>query len=1086
MEDSFFVEDTDDEDTLSTQRVWQETKASHIIPDSDDEFLNDDSDNEVPEGRMTPSIQKAIRRSIFNITHQMTDSDEEEVEEEDEEEAGTDEDEHKSLERSRELNTSDSEDEEFIPTQKKRLNRIVDSSDNDSPIKSRHEVSHRSHQKSSDFRTSHLDSSYEDQERSHEKSDRRSASLITSIEDLTSKEHEEDPDSGRSSNPKDTTTLGLRKTSRTSRSLKKTPRHSTHSRVSDSFIIENSSSDEEASISKSKPKKLEVRPQYIISSDEGSNSVRAKEIISIDSDTPSDSDVQREEQNRSTGEAAALSYAQQELGLKNVDPLMAQRRALLAIELQKKELELAKMMTFIDSGKVELLPDKGKKFLDRASETEAQVHHIRKQLAECRLVEEEYHTSPKVTTPSSVENYPYTLSPSPLQIPKTHRPQDPEYIPSDSDEDVPPTPKHSHLLNRPTTAPIGELGRKALETFEREQALTVETLKSFHGSLNSRPGEDEQAEDPRGLKVPLMAHQKHALAWMAWRENQNPPGGVLADDMGLGKTLTMISLVLKSMDSEDSGGESEGEWRSKQRSSKPTGGTLVVCPASLIGQWEEEVKRRCKKGLLNVEVYHGTKRENIPKRLAKNDLVITTYNLLSREHKVNGVLLRIGWKRVILDEGHVIRNHKSQVCEAVCALEAKNRWVLTGTPIHNKEMDLFSVLKFLQCSPFNDIRVWKRWVDNKNQAGHDRLATVMKTLMLRRTKEELMNSGAVENLPDKMFEIIWVELDPEERVVYDKVMLYSKTIFAQFLHQRAEKEHMFRMGAGYYDRRLEMSKNPFNKAQQRLLAQHADVKSHQILTLFLRLRQICCHPSLINAMLDQEDIEQTGLEDLEAERLAHRMGSMRINALEGDEDVPDGPAEVDDRVSEHLLTSENPVFERDRESSKLRAVLNLLQEILKKDEKVIIVSQWTSVLNIIAENLTKIKKATFKSLTGEVQVKDRGAIVDSFNYEKDPRVLLLSLTAGGVGLNLVGANHLMLVDIHWNPQLESQAQDRIYRFGQKKNVFIYKFLCTDTIEEKIKSMQDDKLELAKTVLSGGGKAKSAKLTMDDLRTIFGL
>ncbi|XP_011314826.1 transcription termination factor 2 [Fopius arisanus] len=1024
-DDSFIVFDSD-EDALSPDNSI-ENRENVIIPDSDAEF--DENEEDVPEGRLTPSIRKAIRRSIFNMSH-VADSDEED---EDDDEMSEDEV-QKSLEKSRRLYLSDSESEEessFIQERKKRQNRIVDSSDEETEAR-----------RSLPSRFEGLLDTSNEQE---------STSVVTSPTAITSKH--------RDTSSRSISTLD---SSKISRSPTRSPHRPQTS--SDSLVIESSSNDETSPGS--------VRKSI-------SKSKQSKEVISIDSDSPTENS---QLQDRSAGEVTALTIAQEELGLNNIDPLMAQRRALLVIELQKKESELAKMDLFIQSGKHQLLPDGGKKLLDTAAETSSEILRIRKEISECRLVERD-PPSPRSTS-LSPEVIPRGVSVNPVaqRFPPapSRRSSDPVFIPSDSDSENPTPPENPRLLNRPTTAPIGELGKKALETFEREQALTIETLETFHGSLISRPGEDELADDPRGLKVPLMNHQKHALAWLMWREHQNPPGGVLADDMGLGKTLTMISLVLKTMQCEYTDGDSDEGSSSNLRSLKPLGGTLVVCPASLIGQWDGEVNRRCKKGLLNVELYHGTKREKAPRRLARNDMVITTYNLLSREHKADGVLFRIDWKRVILDEGHVIRNHKSQVCEAVCDLTSRRRWVLSGTPIHNKEMDLFSVLKFLKCSPFNDIRVWKRWVDNKNQAGHDRLATVMKTLMLRRTKQELMNSGAVENLPEKSTEIIWVKLDPEEKIVYEKVMLYSKTIFAQFLHQRAEKEHMFKMGAGLYDRPRAVNKNPFNKAQQKLLAQHADVKSHQILTLFLRLRQICCHPSLIDAMLDQEDIEQTGFD--EGEGLAQRMASIRLDV---DEEAPDGPSEVDDRVSGNLLTSDNPVFERSRQSSKMRAVLELLQSILEKEEKVIIVSQWTSVLDIIAENLQKIR-VPYNSLTGAVMVKDRGAIVDSFNHDKEPKVLLLSLTAGGVGLNLVGANHLMLVDIHWNPQLESQAQDRIYRFGQKRNVFIYKFLCSDTIEEKIKNMQEDKLELAKTLLSGGGRAKAAKLTMDDLKTIFGL
>lgn len=154
---------------------------------------------------------------------------------------------------------------------------------------------------------------------------------------------------------------------------------------------------------------------------------------------------------------------------------------------------------------------------------------------------------------------------------------------------------------------------------------------------------------------------------------------------------------------------------------------------------------------------------------------------------------------MILDEAHIVRNHKSQASLAVCELKANKRWALTGTPIQNKALDVYSILKFLKCSPFDDLRVWKRWVDNKNVAGHQRLATVMKTLMLRRTKQELTEKGELGSLPEKSIEEVMVKLDPDEQLVYEKILIYSRTLFAQFLAQKAEKEHMFDLDGGKYN-----------------------------------------------------------------------------------------------------------------------------------------------------------------------------------------------------------------------------------------------------------------------------------------------
>lgn len=190
------------------------------------------------------------------------------------------------------------------------------------------------------------------------------------------------------------------------------------------------------------------------------------------------------------------------------------------------------------------------------------------------------------------------------------------------------------------------------------------------------------------------------------------------------------------------------------------------------------------------------------------------------------------------------------------------------------------------------------------------------------------------------------------------------------------------------------------------------------------------------------------------------------------------------KASQNVLKRSNPVFNLKRPSTKLLKVLEILKtNVLKTKDKAIVVSQWTSVLDIFRDLLEKEKLKSL-SLNGAIPVKNRQDIVNDFNDPSNShRILLLSLTAGGVGLNLIGANHLILLDLHWNPQLEAQAQDRIYRVGQKKNVIIYKIVCVDTVEQRIKALQDRKLELADGVLTG---KVSTKLTIDDLKGLFGM
>ncbi|XP_071573079.1 transcription termination factor 2 [Temnothorax nylanderi] len=793
-----------------------------------------------------------------------------------------------------------------------------------------------------------------------------------------------------------------------------------------------------------------------------------------------DSDSASGQSGQNSDSEFANTFARQEVNVRNVDPLVAQKRAMTVCKLEQLKNESAQMKRFLDEGNMEALPDKGQKIQEC----------LRRQEKEIGILTRELENTPLVPFPSSqgtevAENSRFMKESSRMF-------QDESY--SDSTDDS--YGGIDNILMNPRTSPeLKELGKKAQATRDKELALTVERLQDLHGSLVARPSENEKAEDPRGLKVELMPHQKHALAWLLWREQQKPSGGVLADDMGLGKTLTMIALTISTLamkdpDDDDESDDDDGEWTNKSKPLRHKGGTLVVCPASLLSQWENEVRNKCKRGLLSTEVHHGTNRQSLPKKLAKNDMVITTYNILSREYKSNSTLFKINWKRVILDEAHIVRNHKSQASEAVCGLMANKRWALTGTPIQNKELDLYSILKFLRCSPFDDLRVWKRWVDNKNAAGHQRLATVMKTLMLRRTKQELMAKGDLENLPDKSIEEVTVELDHQEQLVYEKILVYSRTLFAQFLAQRAEKEHMLDLYGGRYNMPAYLA-NPnketqFTKAQNKLLAMHASVKTHEILVLLLRLRQICCHPALIHAMLDQEDVKQSGImdtENVDADFLS-RVNNMSLNGINNADEEDIG---VDERVTGNLLTAENPVFDDDRISSKMTILLDKVKEILQKDnDKLIIVSQWAKLLDVIASHLVLIKGATFSKFTGSVAIKDRQGITESFNKRNSgPRILLLSLTAGGVGLNLVGANHLLLFDIHWNPQLETQAQDRIYRFGQTKNVYIYKFICVNTIEERIKALQERKLEIARNVLSGDGSNAATKLTLNDLKSLFG-
>ncbi|XP_034117250.2 transcription termination factor 2 [Drosophila albomicans] len=806
------------------------------------------------------------------------------------------------------------------------------------------------------------------------------------------------------------------------------------------------------------------------------------EISSGSDEEESSNNKENQSQNsNSIGASLGSSTIVKEASVKSVnvsrDFYAKEMREIAALRLKKSEAEQ------LFEKVAHKLPDNGVQIKKRISGLQEEINKKTRYLEGCNVQREE--TPKKVQLP---------------QKPQMSKPVDKELDWNDLSAAV--------NLIQPT-----HTGTQGLATFNAQKALTVESLKDLHGSLKDCPGEDVQAEDPSGLKVQLMGHQKHALAWMAWREQQRPRGGILADDMGLGKTLTMISLVLacKNRQESDSGNKSEssddedaednrhtGAWYSKGRKDNYQGGTLVVCPASLIRQWENEVSSKLSRHRLTVCVHHGSNRDSKAKHLRTYDMVVTTYNIVSREHKVGGALFGVKWRRVILDEAHVIRNHKSQSSVAVSELLAKFRWSLTGTPIQNKELDVYALLKFLRCSPFDDLATWKRWIDNKSAGGQERLNLLMKSIMLRRTKVQLQLNGKLNSLPNKKIVLVEMHLDKHEMNVYQRVMTYSRTLFAQFLLQRAEKDSDLNFVRDANKSTYNQIKDPngayykMHEKFARMAGHSKEVKSHEILVLLLRLRQICCHPGLIDAMLEEDNGDVSNGDSIETSSeidLLAQLNKLAISdssATQTDDGV-ERPLEGEDvhiaKASQNVLKRSNPVFDFNRPSTKMLRTLELLKTILKNDDKVIVVSQWKTVLDILRDMLNKERLPSLE-LNGTVLVKNRQDIVNEFNNPSSPkRILLLSLTAGGVGLNLIGANHLILLDLHWNPQLEAQAQDRIYRVGQKKDVVIYKMMCMDTVEQRIKVLQDRKLELADGLLTG---KVSSKLSIDDLKGLFGM
>eukprot|EP00731_Ephydatia_muelleri_P021058 Em0013g785a len=439
--------------------------------------------------------------------------------------------------------------------------------------------------------------------------------------------------------------------------------------------------------------------------------------------------------------------------------------------------------------------------------------------------------------------------------------------------------------------------------------------------------------------------------------------------------------------------------------------------------------------------------------------------------KKTNALFGVHWKRIILDEAHVIKNPKAATSVGICQLKADHRWGLTGTPIQNELKDFYSLIRFIGLAPFDDYRVWKDTVEKRGSVGMQRLDTVVSSLVLRRTKLEVETL----KLPQRMVEYHQLSFSLEEQVIYDVLFAAARRVFCNYLQQQGEHFQPLENQESATLQALSKMDEPVRKAVFSILlpfqAQITAAKSRSVLTLLLRLRQCCGHLSLLVSAIKRGEAEEELDLDLQ-------MGALTLDGNDSESQEPAKPPDV-------------ALFSGDRTSTKVTEVMNQLKRIREQDVpgqppcKSVIVSQWVSMLDIFEAHLRKGGFSTIR-IDGTVPPQKRLECVKTFNSPgRDPSVMLLSLQAGGVGLNLVGGNHVFIVDMHWNPALEEQAADRCHRMGQKRDVYIHRFVCRGTMEEQIVRLQEKKLKLSNAVLSGGSKkTANNNLSLSDLKYLF--
>ncbi|KAH9675300.1 putative SWI/SNF-related matrix-associated actin-dependent regulator of chromatin subfamily A member 3-like 1 [Citrus sinensis] len=620
-------------------------------------------------------------------------------------------------------------------------------------------------------------------------------------------------------------------------------------------------------------------------------------------------------------------------------------------------------------------------------------------------------------------------------------------------------------------------------------------------------------------------------------------GGIFADDMGLGKTLTLLSLIAldkcagvapgltdtnsldlnEAEDEEMSASSSKKRKRGKMSNKGSARGkkhktvntkmddnvkgksvgmlnnsssfrgkkiTLIVCPPSVFSTWITQLEEHTVPGMLKTYMYYGDRTQDVDE-LEMYDLVLTTYSTLAIEESwLESPVKKIEWWRVILDEAHVIKNANAQQSRTVTNLNAKRRWVVTGTPIQNGSFDLFSLMAFLQFEPFSVKSYWQSLIQRPlaqgNRKGLSRLQVLMSTISLRRTKDK----GLI-GLQPKTIEKYYVELSLEERKLYDELEGKAKGVVQDYINAGS------------------------------LMRNYSTV-----LSILLRLRQICTNlalcPSDVRSIIPSNTIEDVSNNPDLLKKL--------VEVLQDGEDFDcpiciSPPSDIIITCCAHIFCRScilktlqhtkpccplcrHPLLQSDLfssppessdmdiagkslknfTSSKVSALLTLLLQLRDKKPttKSVVFSQFRKMLILLEEPL---QAAGFKllRLDGSMNAKKRAQVIEEFGNPGPggPTVLLASLKASGAGVNLTAASRVFLLEPWWNPAVEEQAMDRVHWIGQKEDVKIVRLIVQNSIEERILELQDRKKKLAREAFRRKGKDQR-EVSTDDLRILMSL
>ncbi|WP_238546109.1 DEAD/DEAH box helicase [Tumebacillus flagellatus] len=482
---------------------------------------------------------------------------------------------------------------------------------------------------------------------------------------------------------------------------------------------------------------------------------------------------------------------------------------------------------------------------------------------------------------------------------------------------------------------------------------------------------------PATLQANLRGYQLEGVSWLLFLR-QYGLGGCLADDMGLGKTLQFIAYLLAS------------------RERGTTGPSLLVCPTSVLGNWQKELQRFAPS--LRVYVHYGSpraKEDSFLETVRDADLVITSYTLA---HLDQEDLERVKWDAICLDEAQTIKNTHTKHRKALRQLEANHRIALTGTPIENRLTELWSILDFLNPGYLGSLSAFTKSYVNPIEKNNDtqRIAQIqmlIRPFLLRRVKKD----PAIQlDLPEKNEMKTYVSLTVEQGALYEHVV-----------------QELF----------------------EKLQTAEGMAKKGLILGALTKLKQICDHPT--------------------------------------------------------LLLKEEITSNAEQRSNKVVRLLELVEEVRSEGDKCLIFTQYVEMGNLLQQMLERKLREPVLFLHGGIPKAKRDRLVDQFQESSTEKnaasagVFILSLKAGGTGLNLTAANHVFHFDRWWNPAVEDQATDRAFRIGQTRDVQVHKFVTLGTLEERIDEMIERKQGLSKQIV-GSGENWITEMSNQELRDIFAL